>query len=320
MNDGILDNGDPRDRPEDHLPLGRVPDLPDPDYRADPGISTSDLKKICDSEGHRLRDEPPTAAMLLGTATHLAVFDPNYDLCTMFVCAPNVVGYKTMGTKSKPNQTWARLAEGNPDDKDKLKSPDVEVAAEAVKAGKILILHDGLNEARWIADAVRAHPKVKLIVENGEAEVSYFAVDPVTGQRLRVRVDWENAKCRSEFKTAKSATRDEFMRQVRKMKYHWQDFMYRKVPRLAGHQQEGKYKGLIFIVADKTEIAARRKEGSNPSEGVARYDLGDMDQYWMKLAAKEVHGTLAKHRAWLEGDRSWTGYSKRIVNLAEEEF
>lgn len=260
--------------------LGRVPGLPDPEYRADPGVSNSQLKEIVKSPMHlRYIKRPDTAALSLGRAVHLNVFEPDVDLKKKFASAPNARGYKSMSTKSKPNLTWDRLAGGNPNEKDIENNPEVEDLAEKVRGGAALVLHDALDDVRIIATAVRGHPLLQEPLSEGIPEVSYFA-EEADGIRVKCRIDWETRPRHPlvlDLKTAANASLEgeqNWWSAVRKWNYDQQRVFYARVMFLAGNPPAD----FEFIVPDKPAILGMYAEGIRDpeklSEGVARYSMG----------------------------------------------
>ena len=301
------------------LPRGRVPNMPDAEYRADPGISNSMLKTIAECYAkQKYIKKPVTMALLIGRAVHLATFQPDYDLTLEFVAAPDVKGYKGMGTKDKPNLTWGRLAAGNPSDKDKEKHPDIEKIAEKVRAGAALMLHGSLDEVRIIAEAVRSHPEVAEWVAEGEAEVSYFAETP-DGIRIKCRVDWEIPSKRLDLKTAENAAlvgEQNFKSAIWKFRYDQQRVFYAIVIREAGFSTAGF--DFEFVVADKKLIPAMWKagcRGEKLSEGVAHYPLG---KEWLESGMQRVSEALESYRR--SRRTGVEGYPRESVWIGEPIF
>ncbi len=273
------------------LPMGRVLDLPAQEYHDDPGVSRSDLKTIGDYTVAKWKytpKKPPSVAMNLGTATHLAVFSPDTDLGKSFICAPWVTGYKGPATPSKPNATWDRLAAGEPTDTDLKKDHQVEVVAEAVKAGATLMPHRSLDDVQIIAEAVRSHPVVKDYIAEGVSEVSYFA-ETVDGIRIKSRDDWETPQRRPtvvDLKTSENGSiygQQNFWRAIRDYGYDIQRVYYSYVMQKCNWTP----RDFEFVVADKPLILdiwrcnahlSTSARALVASQGVARYRVGQ--EYW----------------------------------------
>lgn len=298
MIDGILDNGDPRDRPEDHLRLGRVPDLPDSEYRADPGISNSRLKDILESMAkEELSQKKDTLALAFGRAAHLAVFQPDVDLSKQFEEAPDEPGFRQGPVKNAPK--WHGLA------------------FALKQEGKSLLMSGNLDEVKMIAEAVRSHPFIKKWVQTGHAEVSYFA-QTSDGIRVKLRNDWETDEPRPlvyEMKTAINAAlygAKNFRSAIWENKYHMQRVFYPLVMRNANRP----IRGFEFLVPDKTLIPLMWKEGwrgEKLSEGVARYTLGKE-----MILAGEYLVALALENVREERRTGLSGYSRDAVPIGTD--
>lgn len=101
----------------------------------------------------------------------------------------------------------------------------------AIAAGKIPTLPHELDEARAIADAVRADELAGALFAEGDAEQSLFWRDPQWDIWLRARMDWltwfDGWPCIVDLKTTSDASPDEFAYSVGKYRYYMQDPHYR---------------------------------------------------------------------------------------------
>lgn len=299
------------------LPMGRVLDMPAKEYHDDPGVSRSDLKVIGDYTVAKWRytpKKPPSVAMNLGTATHLAVFSPDTDLGKSFICAPDVTGYKTQGTKDKPNQTWARLAAGEPTDKDLEKDPAIEGLAERIKGGATLMPVGSLDDVQIIAEAVRSHPVVKDYISAGVSEVSYFAETP-DGIRVKSRDDWETLQRRPtviDLKTAENAStrgQQNFRRAIWDFGYDIQRVFYSYVMEKCNWTP----RDFEFFVADKPLILDLWRNNKDTSQGVARYSLGK--EFWESGEDLMSRAMDKLREAKKNGNE---GYSTDLVTIGTE--
>lgn len=146
--------------------------MPDKEYREVNAISQSALKHLAKSPAH-LRaylDTPSeeTDAMRLGTATHLAVFQPStFD--SQVVMAPKFD---------------RRTNEG--------KSGALKFETE--NAGKICLPQADYDRCISMAEQVRLHPTVMKIINSGEPEVSVFGKTLDETVNVKGRLDWVNYK------------------------------------------------------------------------------------------------------------------------------
>jgi len=184
------------------------PGLTNESYHALRAISPSQIKVLGRSPLHYFdqfraedRERPePTAAMLLGTALHTAVLEP--DLWDSTIAVP-------------PHSFDRRTKVGK------------ELAAEFEReaAGKIVLSPDDADQVRRMADAVRTHPAAKFILDlPGRREPSYTWSDPATGLPCKTRPDWHSDDRRIvvDVKTSIDASRAEFSKSIANYDYHVQ--------------------------------------------------------------------------------------------------
>lgn len=218
--------------------------VPDPDYRAAPGFSQSEMKEFSRSPAHyralKENPRPTTAARRLGQLSHLAVFEPD-SLETVCAVAP-VVDKRTKDGKA----AWAAFEESHRD--------------------RFIVSEDEFDLARFIRDAVHVHPVAQEYLQAGFAEVSVWAQCPETEVLCKGRLDWLTGDgVILDLKTTEDAGHDAFARSVASFKHHWQAAHYTQLLRDAGHAA-GEF---LFIAVEKA-----------PPFGVAVYKLEpeDMDR------------------------------------------
>lgn len=170
-------------------------DMPMREYQRQPELSASDVKAI-NSNPHRWfanrgHERVPTPAMILGSAVHAFILGDDEE-----VVALDVENFKTVAAR--------------------------QARDEALDAGKYPLTNDQHDQARAMADAVRANPDVKPLIASGKSEVSFFSEHDGTGQPIRGRVDWVDVgACRIvDFKTGDSADPEKFAKQAGRMNYH----------------------------------------------------------------------------------------------------
>lgn len=110
--------------------------------------------------------------------------------------------------------------------------------SEARESGRVPVHVDEYAKATAMAARILTHPMAgPLFQENGRAEVSIYADDPVTGVRLRARPDWmfdDNRLVLVDYKTTVTARPDDFARKAADYGYHQQGAWYIDVAALAG--------------------------------------------------------------------------------------
>lgn len=184
------------------------PDLSNEDYHHLKAVSPSQIKVLKRSPAHYFdqflaedrEKKPPTAAMLLGTALHTAVLEPNLWDATIAV----------------PRHAFDRRTKVG-------KELAAQFAEDSV--GKIVLDPDDADNVRRMADAVRSHPAARFLLEMpGRREPSYTWACPETGLACKSRPDWhsDDRSILCELKSSEDASRAEFMRSIHNYGYHVQ--------------------------------------------------------------------------------------------------
>jgi exodeoxyribonuclease VIII len=182
------------------------------EYHARPEVSKSGLDLVRRSPLHFWNRylnpdrvvEPPTDAMVLGSALHTAVLEPHlFD--DEYAVAPHC-DRRTKDGK----MIWA----------------DFEQEA----AGKTLLKAEDASRIDAMAKAVRSHKAASfLLTMPGKAEQSYFWTDDETGEKCKCRPDWHSADGRImvDVKTTEDASPGKFLRSsVLGWRYHVQAAFY----------------------------------------------------------------------------------------------
>ena len=148
--------------------------LADKSYRDIPAVSQTAIKHLINSPAHykayqeEIKEE--TDAMRLGTATHIAVFQPSlFD--SHVVMAP-----KFDRRKTEDKVAFAKFQEQN--------------------VGKILLSQDDYDRCLGMAEAVRGNPTFIKLTECGEPEYSITAETVAEGIKVKGRLDWVDFKNR----------------------------------------------------------------------------------------------------------------------------
>jgi hypothetical protein len=216
-----------------------VQDMPLEAYLKEPGLSSTDLRKIRKNaeQWKYEQDNPPeeTEPMFQGTAIHCAVLEPK-RFRNVYVETPKF-DRRTKQGKADAEQ-W-----------------------QADNEGMI-----GLNPDEWrmclkiIEQTQRNETVAKLL--NGKHEVSIFWEDVPSGILLKARLDCLGNGWVVDLKSTKDASYDPFSRSIGTYKYHMQ----------AAHYLEGGSKALKETLSRFVFIAVER----TPPYSIACYQL-DLD-------------------------------------------
>lgn len=210
--------------------------LSNDEYHSGPGTSKSGLDIIHRSPMHfafrasAANDNRPTAAQAFGSAFHCAVLEPE-RFADEFVVAPKCDRRTTVG-----KQLWTEFIDAHPH--------ATHLTAEDMEA------------LQGMCAAVAAHPAAsKLLKAPGRAERSYYAIDPETGELVRVRPDYDRDDgIIVDLKSTEDASPEEFARSIANWRYHVQAPFYMDVRDAAIQQADlpmAKSKAFVFIAVEK---------------------------------------------------------------------
>lgn len=174
------------------------------DYAAAVGINFSTLKHMAKSPLHYqyALQHPPaeTPAMLLGRATHTAVFEPERFQLDFAL--------------------WPGDRRGN---------AYQQFADEATMQGRSILRESEYNTALAIRNPVRGTPEVASLLEKGFPEVSLFWNNPPTGLGCKGRLDWISVEgAILDLKTTSSIDPRAFAAHAWNMGYFHQASMYQE--------------------------------------------------------------------------------------------
>lgn len=178
--------------------------MPAKQYHADKAIGHSGIVKMLKSPAHlrEYLDHPheATPAMAFGTAVHTYVLEPEV-FSEEFVVA---------------EKFDRRTKEGK------------EAAArfEEVNQGKTMITTEELNTLTLVRSAVQSHLGAHKLLGDGEAELSAFWTDPITGLNCKCRPDWFNGEAVVDLKTCVDASSNGFSRSIATFGYDIQAAFY----------------------------------------------------------------------------------------------
>lgn len=256
------------------------------DYHSGPGISKSGLWTIYTKTPahYRLeeREEKSRAALDLGTATHIALLEPE--------------AFET------------RVARG-PADRRGNKWLDAQSWAAA--NGAILLTESDADRCARIRDAGERCDTLRQVRQGAIIEASGYATCPQTGVLMRVRPDAFNPSLNiiMDIKTARGGGVREFQRATAEYGYHMQDAFYSDVWGRASSEEgsspetlEPRYvDGFVFVVIESTAPFL-----------VSTYELKPSA---VEEGRKAYQHALAKYATCLERERlgmplthAWPGY------------
>jgi hypothetical protein len=202
--------------------------LTNEEYHQQAALNKSGLVQLSKSPAHfyewyHAADEEPTRAMVLGTAIHLAVLEPDkYD--RSIIIAPQVDKRTKAG-----KQEWASF-------KKRAK-------------GKIIINQDEASAIAGMKESVYNNTAAYDLLLEGVSEQSIFFKDPVHSFLCKVRPDWYTSDREVvDIKSCLDAGYDGFSRAIANFKYHWQALFYLNGLTAVTEQQHTTF---IFIAVEK---------------------------------------------------------------------
>lgn len=181
-----------------------LPDyIPEPDYRAAPGLNWSQLKHIARSPRDYAfqLDAPntPTAAMRLGSAVHAAILEPE-----------RYAAEWTVYSGRRAGKAWLDFANANAD--------------------KHILSDKEADDVTVMAEHCRAHPDCARRLSSGWAERSVFWQEDVVGfdepVAMKARLDWvyedDGGFVLVDLKTSRDVAPRPFGTTAGKLMYHGQ--------------------------------------------------------------------------------------------------
>lgn len=204
------------------------------EYNEHPGVRRSDLWKISESPEKYLwainHPLEPTPALTFGAATHSYILEPD-KFNDEYAVAPTVDKRTKAG-----KEAWERFCADN--------------------AGKTVISEDDFRTMTDMRSALMQNPIAKnLIYGKGMTETPIFWKDADTGEKCKAKLDrlvmldmrWVVV----DYKTAKSAQTDQFVRSMLSYGYHLQCAMYTEA--VLDLLKTDYRPDFIFVVQEKTE-------------------------------------------------------------------
>lgn len=273
--------------PEPFVP-GVFTDMPHERYLSLDALSASGIKRILQSPMHYKYDrEHPTEAtesMLLGTALHMAVLEPDRYADSVIVIPEDAPARPTsrQWTAAKPSpaslaamQWWTEF--------------------ETRAAGKLLLKPEQAAKVEGMAGAVRRHPVHDELLRDGTPETSFLWRDARTELPCKARFDYlRNDGIALDVKSCVDASPEGFTRAVASFRYHVQHAWYNNAHE---HLRDASLQAFIFIAVENTA-----------PYGCACYVLEP------NAVLFGVNRCLEAMDLYAEAKRSgfWRGYSERV--------
>lgn len=189
-----------------------------------PVISNSGLTQLSKSPAHYMawlaQPQEPTSAMVLGSATHTLLFEP--DLFAQEYVVSDATDRRTKGYKD--------LVAANPD--------------------KEVLTADEMSAIKGMVTSCKSHPSIIPLLTGGKVEQSIFWQDKETGVSCKARLDLFNPThgVVVDLKTTQDASKSTFARDVANRRYHAQAAMYLN----AVHADTGEAPAhFVFIAVEK---------------------------------------------------------------------
>lgn len=177
-------------------------------YGSLPGVHITGLKEMRRSPKHfkhRLEHpREPSAAMELGTATHIAILEPERFLREFALW--NATDAETGKTRQRRGAAWDEFCKLN--------------------AGRTIIRDEEYEQSIALRDAVRADPLAMKYLAMGRPEIAMTWTDSHTGVECVGRLDWDTRVDKHpaivDVKTTRNAGEFWFSRDVARLDYHLQ--------------------------------------------------------------------------------------------------
>lgn len=265
-----------------------IRDLSNEDYHSNPALGSSGLKLLNKSPAHyyaryldpnREPDEP-TPAMKLGTATHMAVLEPEKFAAT-YVVVPEGIDKRSNAGKA--------------------------FFAEIESSGKCPIKPDEMKQIQGMADSVHSHKVMRLLMSlDHQVEVSMFWIDQATGVTCKLRPDLMVPPCSqfrnglvADLKTTTDASPEEFARTAWNSEMHLQAAWYTDgFMETYGTNEPPLF---LWLAAEKGQPFARQFYSA--SRQLIEY-------------GRREYRRLVDLYAQCQRTNQWPGYSEKVSELA----
>ena len=250
--------------------------IPNKEYRAKEGVSSTDLKHIAKSPAHfrywkdNLQEDTP--ALLFGRAVHKYALEKD-DFFAEFAVAPNIDRRTKAG-----KEEYALFVEESKD--------------------KDVITADDFEKIKEMRETLYATPFVDTLL-SGEKELSYFTKDAETGLIIKCRPDCltqvGDTHILIDYKSCTDASGDVFMRDAIKLMYDLQMAFYKDIlDKITGFEHS-----VIFIAQEKT-----------PPYCV---NVMEANEYFIK-SGRDMYRTMLNTYKECADSGNWYGYMQGEIN------
>lgn len=249
--------------------------IPEKDYHAEKRFVSKHMLDLIADSPEKFRaamdsteEREPTPSMVLGSAFHCAVLEPE-RFHERYAVKPEGIDRRTKAGK------------------------EAFAAWEAENAGKEVLDSEQMETIKGMRDSLLAHPLVgALWKQHGISERTIISRDEETGLPLKCRIDRvfpaASASIAIDLKTCASARPDEFNRVVANFRYYVQAAYYRDLLEKA----DGKEWTFIFIAVE-----------TKAPFSVAVYQVSE----WLPLGVARYRRDLAKLAECMKTGE-WRGY------------
>ena len=252
-------------------------DIPDVEYHALPGLSSTGVKAMLDSPAryqHMRTHRVEKTAFDVGHAAHAKILG---------------VG---LGIAEYPAEHLT------PSGNVSTKAATIAWAAEQRENGLVPVAPDQVRAVNAMAESVLAHPSARPLFEHGAPEVSLLWDDPETGVRCRGRIDYlHDRPLAVDLKTGRSADPRRFDRTA-------VDYGY-------GEQAVHYLDGLRATRGDEARFVHVLVENAAPHL-VSVVELDDLFRF---VAAARVRRAIDLYAACVAADE-WPGYPADITPVS----
>lgn len=252
-------------------------------YHRGPGVSCSGLKLIADKTPAHYFDlylnpewteRRQSAALFVGTALHAATLEP--DLFRAL--------YLVNPYPDRRGNRYKEIVQGNP--------------------GKHILSQEEAANVAGMHRALHRHPTAGALLRRvDDTELSAYAIDPETGELVRIRMDLITTDdVIVDVKKTQDASPDGFRRAVANYSYFLQHAFYWDVFRLAAGTEP---RAFVFIAVEE-----------QPPHAVGVYTIDPEDVMRGRVRYRKALDLYAECRR----TGVWPGYSDRIETLALPEW
>lgn len=251
--------------------------IPNREYRAAEGISSTDLKHMAKSPAHfrYWKDHPEendTPALLMGRAIHKYALEEE-DFFSEFAVAPDC-------------------------DRRTKAGKEAYVVFEASCEGKDIITSDDFLKIQEMRKTLYATPFVEQLL-SGQKELSFFMEDEKTGVAIKCRPDCltqiGDTHILLDYKSTADASGDAFMKSAISLMYDLQLSFYKHIlDKITGYEHS-----VIFIAQEKTPPYA--------------VNILEADKYFLASGA-DMWRTYLDLYTECEQTGNWFGYINGEVN------